>query len=134
MMYKIILIIIIFLIGCNSNQNNDLKNTTIDSNGYSIHTYNNIDKIFIHTPQYISFFVQENEQLKHIEVQGSPILWFNDVPDDKEIYCTVIRRYEWPLWVIERIEVHCHSTSDINGAGWNHGKFGSGVVQEISLE
>lgn len=55
----------------------------------------------------------------------------NDVPEGQPMWARVIWYKQWGESRIKRLEIHIHSAKDINGAGWNHGKFGHGQTQVI---
>jgi hypothetical protein len=54
---------------------------------------------------------------------------FHDAPADKSMWA-VHRTVDRGFWTggtcAQLLEIHLHSSADINGAGWNHDKFGSG--------
>ena len=54
---------------------------------------------------------------------------FRDVPAGKMMWVRRVRLNDMDSHV--ELEIHIHSTADIQGGGWNHGKFGSGQTVVI---
>jgi len=49
-------------------------------------------------------------------------MWYE--ADYKESNCWLSKTYT-------RVVIHIHSINDIGGSGWNHGKFGSGMLEKV---
>lgn len=121
----------------------------------------NVVRIFMHEPLRYSFLVQENEtnvlnlvSLPHdikigkepIEISDVPLCAANgnslyriqnvkfvaDVPDGEFMWATAMLSGRTDMHPsVHLLEIHIHSPNDIDGAGWNHGKFGSGSTQVV---
>lgn len=80
----------------------------------------------------------ENNELITIDFgrlssEGVSLRIIADVPEGESIWA-LLNRAKTPRGVIHYFggEIHVHSGKDINGGGWNHGKFGRG--QTVSVE
>lgn len=60
---------------------------------------------------------------------------FKDVPPGGAMWAKVHTEYSYDLFDYvpqdTKLEIHVHGPEDINGAGWNHGKFGRGTTTVI---
>ena len=54
-----------------------------------------------------------------------------DVSADKKMWVLTRGYYAGRDPVYEYVEIHIHAAKDVNGGGWNHGKFGSGQTNVI---
>lgn len=92
--------------------------------------YHSVVRIFMHEKNHYTFYIQEPAKkevqiLSFMTVYSSLPKIFTDVPAGELSWIRVgapfeNSRYRWSL------DIHIHSVSEINGGGWNHGKFGSG--------
>lgn len=124
---------ILCILGClilniNSSQANDGR------------TKRNCVRVFMHSPGDYSVMVQEGDELVVVHLKdGSPYgvkpKIFKDVSKNKKMYYKVdiIPPSFWgaSYTTYSNIEIHVHSEKDINGAGWNRGKFGRGQTEVI---
>lgn len=53
-----------------------------------------------------------------------------DVPAGSNMWCEVYYRMEYGA-SFSYVTIHVRSPDDVNGAGWNHGKFGSGTTERV---
>ncbi len=91
----------------------------------------NVLRIFMHTPNTYSVMMPgpQDSEIKLVTLPYAPARFFVDVPVDEHMWVLVGKKsYGFP----SVIEFHIHSQKDIEGAGWNHGKGGSG--QTIIVE
>ena len=54
-----------------------------------------------------------------------------DVPLLDSMWVRYTVNFNWNLDCLEALEIHIHSEKDIDGGGWNHGKFGRGQTSVI---
>jgi len=95
----------------------------------------NVDRIYMHEPGRYSVMIKtgpKGEELEIIELRADrKIHIIADVPSQDP--CWVYFEREKTMkqsW--EKIWIHVHSPQDIQGGGWNHGKFGKG--QTVIIE
>jgi len=88
-------------------------------------TVENVKRVFMHEEKHYSFLYASPNNPN--ELQGFTlrevirVKIITDVSPEEDIwlkYTEFGSSYD--------LELHLHSAEDINGAGWNHGKFGSG--------
>lgn len=60
------------------------------------------------------------------------IQFFYDVPENKPMYIIYIKDCQGGTPYYTTLYIHIHSVRDINGGGWNHGKFGHGKTTVIN--
>lgn len=97
-----------------------------------VETLQGITRIMMHSPNKYTFFARRDsqpEQLMHIfTVQTtSGISIFDDVHPEEMCWIRFLR-YDMGAnrHYLNKLEIHLHSVKEINGAGWDHGKHGSG--------
>ena len=55
-----------------------------------------------------------------------------DAPNNEPMWAVlIIEHYSAGRVFTRGLELHVHTVQDVNGAGWNHGKFGSGQTTRI---
>ena len=99
----------------------------------------NVVRVLMHQPKDYTIFSEpknldgplDEERLRNC----SKVHIFLDVPADKPMFALVTLDYwdgieEWKPYPA-KLELHLHSATDINGAGWNHGKHGSGTTTVV---
>jgi hypothetical protein len=110
-----------------------------------------ITRVFMHEPGHFTFIVQNTEtkilgQLR-VEVYSDQVTMLEDLRDDEsvrvEYFCGFHREQpkqckpiptDFSNWNLHasQLTIHLHSAKELDGGGWNHGKFGRGqtvVVQ-----
>ena len=88
----------------------------------------NIQAIFYHEKgSYTLVTNGERSQLVMTTFYGAKVTIFRDIPQNRDPWALVQKDGGE-----ERVEIHIRSIDDINGAGWNHGKFGSGTTVKIT--
>lgn len=91
-------------------------------------------KVFLHEPRHYSFLCKmpdSNELILRDFRNISPRI-FRDVPSNKNMYVEL--RGIWKNidgMHYNSVTIHIHAVSGIEGAGWDHGKFGRGQTQVI---
>ena len=123
--YGLTLVLFCFiLIGCSS-QRTEVENRTIT----------NVEGVFYHEEGRYTFMVREGDRLVpftynnaghtgHVEI-------FTDVPDGHAMWVRVYTT-DGNGYRESDLSMHIHSIHDLNGAGWNHGKFGRGTTTRIA--
>ncbi len=56
---------------------------------------------------------------------------YHDVPPDKPIWAELREANDGCTPCTYVASIHLHSVEEINGAGWNHGKFGNGQTTVV---
>lgn len=101
--------------------------------------YSNVKQLLMHETNHYSLVItDENNGAEIIDLEGfhgqNTIKIYFDVPDHKDQWAK-IDFYTPPLGddneKVRQGEVHLHYNSKINGAGWDHGKFGKGQTVEV---
>lgn len=95
-----------------------------------------VTRVMMHEPWRYTFLMEDSGRITQRTIGQNPCgnvpVLFQDVPTGH------------PMWVEYRtvrsgktdvcdelITIHIHSVADINGAGWNHGKYGSGQTTVV---
>lgn len=114
-------------------------------------TVSGITRVFMHEPGRYSFLVEHNQHGKvgHLHTlttcsEYANIQILKDLPNPEdpiwiEILCGCSPVYRtckqippnfsfWEISQFGKLTIHLHSTKQVNGSGWNHGKFGSGTT------
>ncbi len=102
-------------------------------------------RLFMHEDNHYTMMVQEGSQLVAISIvvyndANSSVRFIEDVPVGQPMWieyscvqCSEVKRpYSSQDILVRGVTFHVSAPTDINGAGWNHGKFGHGqtvVVQ-----
>jgi len=114
-------------------------------------TVSGITRVLMHEPDHFTFLVPNTNNKKlgqlRIRTYQNQTTIVTDLQDNESIkiqYLCGNLRVAWSCesipqdfstWNVDfasQLIIHLHSAKDIDGAGWNHGKFGSGnttVVQ-----
>jgi hypothetical protein len=101
---------------------------------FSVERYRNVERILMHEPNKYSFIFKYDEAKEYslvtVNVWGVPKI-IPDVTNGEK--CWVEVGAPWVQNESFRISltIHVHSAADINGAGWNHGKFGRGQTTVV---
>lgn len=121
----VIALFVLLILGCSTSRTEPVR---ID----------NVSRVMMHERGRYTLMVEEPDgRISLRSFGGSPCFYpetvlFHDVPEGDPMwatYRTVSRSCENPCE--ELTELHVHSAEDINGAGWNHGKFGSGQTTVV---
>jgi hypothetical protein len=101
--------------------------------GISSKRIDNIVKVMMHEPGSYSLISQENEkpELTPFVFESYDIHLLADVPEGKPMYAELSEQNGEREKYWKTATIHIHSHRDINGAGWNHGKFGKGTTTEV---
>lgn len=94
----------------------------------------NVIRVFMHEPNKFSFMIQtqESSEIRMITLEGKAEFIADALETEKMWVIARGRQVHYGGYVsVNRLEIHIHSPKDINGAGWDHGKFGSGQTQVI---
>jgi len=100
-------------------------------------TVKNVERVLMHEPENYTFFYTNpkapNELLPLRIPAVIKVNFFQDVPAEENSWLT-FTSYGECLSICHAglLELHLHSAQEINGAGWDHGKFGRG--QTIVVE
>jgi hypothetical protein len=54
-----------------------------------------------------------------------------DVPEGSNMWYEAHYYEDWNERGYQWVKIHIHSVDDISNAGWNHGKFGSGMTERV---
>lgn len=92
----------------------------------------NVTRIFMHERGHYTFFSENPDSPEIIinTVGTFPEKIFKDVPKDKPMWYRY-RMYRRNGEMHYEFEIHIRSVKDIEGAGWDHGKFGKGQTTVI---
>lgn len=94
----------------------------------------NVDAVFWHENDRYSVVVSNGDDVTPVDLSsihkgrydyktGAKVV--KDVPEGKPMYVKIYNYWDGDASRAYH-EIHVHSIKDINTAGWNHGKFGSG--------
>ncbi|MDO8600308.1 MAG: hypothetical protein Q7R73_01645 [bacterium] len=92
----------------------------------------NVVRIFMHEPGHYTFFIKNEKtpgelEIKTIGVDRNLVKIFTDLLPSKNPW---VRHYTgcspYPSWGC--LEIHIRNPQDVQGGGWNHGKFGRGTT------
>lgn len=98
----------------------------------------NIQRILMHEPRHFTVLVQDSNtniiKGRDIEVSGDDIVYIPDVGESGTNWAVLhwdyLQENNYYHSVI-KVTFHIKSPEIINGAGWNHGKFGSGQTEVV---
>jgi hypothetical protein len=103
-------------------------------NGPKQEKIENVVRIFMHEPGHYSLMIQLSGSIsatmRTVNLSGCEPKFIMDAPKDGEMWVYI----EYPRLENDNrgiADFHIHSENDIDGGGWNHGKFGSGQTQVI---
>ena len=93
-------------------------------------TVENVKRVFMHKESHYSFLYaipnNPNELQRLTLRELAQVKIVTDVSPEKDIWLKYTKFGSY-----YNMELHLHSAEDINGAGWSHGKFGSGQTVVI---
>ena len=93
--------------------------------------------VWKHRANEYSVTVQEGLKFVDIPFSGTKLNQelIADVPSHKKMWYEAHYRFNsWTGGGYEDVKIHIHSINEVNGAGWNHGKFGSGMTERVDVE
>ncbi len=99
----------------------------------------NVKRILMHEEEYYTIFFKDttdnSSQLLYMPISCSESRFFVDVPQGGESWVKFIVYYYPDISeykpLVSYCEFHIKRAQEINGAGWDHGKFGSGQTTVI---
>ncbi|MFA6963092.1 MAG: hypothetical protein WC227_00015 [Patescibacteria group bacterium] len=94
--------------------------------------YDNVVRVLMHEPNYFSLYTEQTDS-KILGYQEFSDCSFTeiiaDVPPGEKMWALKTEIKGTPTkWLLQ---IHIHSPKDINGAGWDHGKYGRGQTVPI---
>ena len=94
-----------------------------------------VQRVLMHEIDFYTFLIREpnSTKLKSLSLSyhdDKSFVLISDVAPDKDMWLNLKCRVD-PTDKCFEIEIHLHSAKDINGAGWNHGKFGKGQTDVV---
>lgn len=116
----LVLLPIVLLLGCTKKFDNKIE----------------VIRIFMHEPTRYSFIIRDNSsrelKIKTVDMNGrrEGIKIYADVATTENMWIRHYGQNEF-LSPIEFLEIHIHGVYEIEGGGWNHGKFGRGTTTVI---
>ena len=101
----------------------------------------NVVRVFWHEGNNFSVMVKPSgtNRLKlirfpeyHCDTDAPGVRIFTDVESDKPMWVSSKVGFGGSVkWCVYFVDIHIHSEKDVDGGGWNHGKFGSGQTSVI---
>ena len=93
------------------------------------------DRIFLHETNHYSVFTVEEDKKVTVKsfrsyIPYGKITLFCDVEKGDRMWAEEWKNGNWVDATLDAA-IHIHSLDDLNGAGWNHGKFGNGMTVPI---
>lgn len=131
----------ISLIGCSTNATEKVEPTSVSG----------ITRVFMHEPGYFTFLVENTDSKKvsqlRVKTYRDDTVLMEDLEEGQpirvEYSCGNNHRSEfyqcksippnfsnWNVYA-KKLTIHLHSVKEIDGAGWNHGKFGRGQTTVV---
>lgn len=94
----------------------------------------NIERIFMHEPVSYTIWTRDpgakqDRELTFLHVES--VKRFYDVAVDERPWAWVYGRKITGFAPVLHLELHLRSAKDVDGAGWNHGKFGRGTTNAV---
>jgi len=135
---KLCITVAVFLFGCSS------KEADIQQH-YRPAVYKNVERIFMHSRnEYTILYYADSERIELLSkafvidlcLEAGNVKFVTDISQEHYNLVSLLEKQEdvtcWHCCGNAlRVEMHIHSTADINGAGWSRGKFGSGQTNVI---
>jgi hypothetical protein len=96
--------------------------------------YKDIDRVFMHDWNTVSFFRQNSDgsiehKFLYSHLRGD-IKYFSDVPEKQKMWAKEII-VDGNMTTDRYVEIHLHSVNEVAGGEWDHGKHGSGTVSVV---
>lgn len=93
-----------------------------------------IERVFMHTTKKFSVLVEKDNKFVIMEFYCDNVAFQRDVPSGERLWAeahykekTEVRNYGHP----QALVFHLHDLREMNGAGWDHGKHGRGMVSPV---
>lgn len=102
--------------------------------GHSEKRVDNVVRVFMHQPHEYTFMIEKDgtAELETHHFRYAKIRLVADVPAEDQMWALVREVEERGGYkFVEEIVIHIHSPKDINGAGWDRGKSGSGQTHVV---
>jgi len=95
---------------------------------------NDIVALYMHQPYSYSVMMQNSNKLTTIILNANKedIAIYADVPKGSNMWYKAKKTDVYCTYQYSDLEIHIHSVDDINTAGWNNGKFGSGQTVRVN--
>lgn len=93
----------------------------------------NVTRVLMHEPKHYTFIYEDSHGIHEISWYTGNIKYIR-IPLSQPMQVVAKSHYEpsSPYGQLAYdLEIYIHSSQDVNGAGWNHGKFGHGQTQVI---
>ena len=91
-------------------------------------------RIFMHEPGRYSFMIQLSDSdvvtMRTFRLFNCETRFILDVPQDEKMWAYIQEKGKGPEYRTF-VDLHIHSVRDMEGAGWDHGKFGRGQTHII---
>lgn len=97
-------------------------------------TVKNIGSVHMHEPSHLSVWIADAHNIRrrndYSSGSGSPIYlsYIPDAPKGQLMWMKVFYGSRGSIWAIE---LHTHSDNEIQGGGWDKGKFGRGETVSV---
>ena len=98
----------------------------------------NVSQVMMHDDHHYTFFVErDNGMINKYTFRYSNPKIFHDVPKRKPMFieykrCISPKKLNKRVYDYTKlISIHLHSATEINGGGWDHGKFGHGQTSVL---
>jgi hypothetical protein len=89
----------------------------------------NVQKVFMNESTRFTFLVDDS--LKEVNLLHGDVKIYFDIKSDAPMYIVYHQECIGGTLSINYLEMHLHSKDDLNGGGWDHGKFGRGQTNVI---
>ena len=96
------------------------------------HEKGNIVSVYMHEPGRYSVMVERGNKLVPKYFYNAKTEIIRDIPAGSNMWYESYYRATMNHTGYRWVKIHIRSVDDINTAGWNHEKFGSGMTHEIS--
>jgi hypothetical protein len=92
-----------------------------------------VESVFYHERGHYSFFAKGVDlQLVPYDYGSAAVRLYMDVPEGHPMWIHVEQQNDPWYGTATQLQIHIYSAGDIAGAGWDHGKFGSGTTTRIT--
>ena len=119
----IILVIVVCIIECH-------KPEGFDESEHMVY----VDRVFMGEPNDYTFITAHEDKTTtvwRVSSYFAEFKMFYDVPKNERMYVKYKKEWKDGGPKYKYVHIHIHEMKDVEGGGWNHGKFGSGRTQAI---